>query len=1280
MISIHSILQKIQARKNLCLQLLFVVLAFILMIVSSALYVNNMLRSHLHRDATDMLTQTKLKIEAEFIEPQTAMIAISEIIRNAIIRGDSADKVLATMKHLSRELQRKPGGFTFDDIYGYFEVFGGVYLTATEWDMPEDFNSLERPWYKTAVEAGDKIAITPIYTNLRINDYIVTYVRRIFDNSGRPLGVVCLNVPIDRIRALVTGMNLTKGSYGALLNEKLDIIVHPNRSFVGINLLDAQADKIEHAEAAKANSGIIQREMLNYEGVYVIMCVVALENGWILSIQTPKAEYYRELNEMLLILSILGTILAATLCFVLINVDKAKNRADEESRRKSMQLALVESTREADERTQLMLDATPLCVNFLDKDYNNIACNEEAVRLFGLNNKQEYLDKFYELSPERQPCGRPSKEMAVEFIKKAFEEGYCRVEWMHQKLNGEQIPCEVTLVRIKYKDEDIVLGYTRDLRELKQMIEKIERRDDLLNMINHVAVVLLATENDENMLAPILKGMDLLGRSMEVDRIQIWQNEMIDGSLHFVHKYEWLSEFGRQKAPVPIGLSFPYGVMPEWEGKFLRDEYINGPFRELPQRDQDFLRPYDIQTIVIIPLFLQDRLWGFFSLDDCQKEQTFSEEVINILRSGGLLIANAFLRNEMTQNIRSAAVQLEAALNEAQEANKTKSKFLATISHEIRTPMNVILGVTESQLSDESHSVEIKEAFEKIYNSGDLLLHIINDILDLSKIEAGKLELLPEKYEVLSLINDVANINIIQFGHKRLQFKLQVDENIPLYLYGDELRIKQILNNILSNAFKYTRVGEVALSFAAEKIEENKIILVITIRDTGQGMTPEQINRMFDEYIRFNLETNRTTAGVGLGMAITRNLVKMMGGQSQVNSTPGEGTMFTVRIPQEVISSDVLGKEIAEKLQSFHFTNQMRERYSKIVHEPMPYGKVLVVDDMPSNIDVAKLLLSQYELQIDTAESGFEAIDIIKNGKEYDIVFIDHMMPVMDGIETTKKLRELGYKHPIFALTANAVAGQRDIFLASGFDGYISKPIDIRRLNDSLNRFIRNKERSRQQTEESVTPVKSVSHPPADEETQASQAINIPGVDTERGLALYGEDMDIYLSVLRSFVSNALSNIDKLRNVSEESLPEYAINVHGMKSISANIGAENLREAAFNLEMLAKSGDLTRVLAGNGAFLEIAENVVSAVQVWLKEYNISRPKPQFARPDRTLLYLLHKYCATYDMKNIDEVMDQLESADYDTDASLVIWLRERINESDFSSVVERLSTYVGESK
>ena len=445
---------------------------------------------------------------------------------------------------------------------------------------------------------------------------------------------------------------------------------------------------------------------------------------------------------------------------------------------------------------------------------------------------------------------------------------------------------------------------------------------------------------------------------------------------------------------------------------------------------------------------------------------------------------------------------LEAALKEAENASSAKSAFLANMSHEIRTPMNAILGITEILQQQDDLPKETMEAVDAIYSSCDMLLGIINDILDLSKIEASKLELAPIRYDVASLINDTMHLNMMRFENKPIAFLLEVDESVPSALFGDELRIKQILNNLLSNAAKYTRSGEVVLSVTTERASspagtaQGAVLgtaqgatqgaalgttqgvtqgatqgttqgatqgaarittLILQVRDTGLGMTHEQVGKLFDRYSRFNTEANRTTEGAGLGMGITRDLVELMSGKISVASRPGEGSVFTVRLPQGDVGAAILGRDVAENLRQYRKSSVPKSKKAQFAREPMPYGSVLVVDDLETNIYVARGLMKPYGLRVDSAMSGNEAIEKIKAGEVYDIVFMDHMMPNMDGMEATRLIREMGYGHPIVALTANAIAGQAELFLANGFDEFIAKPIDVRQLDFVLNKLVRDR-------------------------------------------------------------------------------------------------------------------------------------------------------------------------------------------------------------------------------
>ncbi|MCL2174830.1 MAG: ATP-binding protein [Treponema sp.] len=503
--------------------------------------------------------------------------------------------------------------------------------------------------------------------------------------------------------------------------------------------------------------------------------------------------------------------------------------------------------------------------------------------------------------------------------------------------------------------------------------------------------------------------------------------------------------------------------------------------------------------------------------------------------------------------------ELIIAKEAAESSNRSKGYFLAQMSHEIRTPMNAILGISEIQLMDKNLPPDALEGYRKIHESGNLLVNIINDILDFSKIDAGKLEIFLEKYDVPSLINDTVQLNRMRFEGKLISFIINLNENTPHELIGDELRIKQILYNLLSNAFKYTEVGEVELSvYAQEGESDEQVMIVFCVRDTGQGMTENQVARIFDEYSRFNMDTNRSISGTGLGMSITKRLIDMMNGEISVESKPGEGSVFIVRLPQIRCGDNICGSEVAKNLREFNFKNISLERKSEIIHEHMPYGKVLIVDDVESNLLVAKGLLMPYGLYIDTANSGFEAIEKIENDKNYDIVFMDHMMPKMDGLKTTKILRSMGYTRPIVALTANAVIGQEEMFLANGFDGFISKPIDSRELNHILIELIRNKKLL--------------------QENVLKESRIISGSDEIATAAML--DINNAVTVLK----NILPRINT-GGAAGEDMELFITTVHGIKSALSNIGESALANTAFKLERAGNEGDTVVIMSETMGFI-----------------------------------------------------------------------------------------------
>jgi len=656
----------------------------------------------------------------------------------------------------------------------------------------------------------------------------------------------------------------------------------------------------------------------------------------------------------------------------------------------------IRKEREAHEMNEIFLNFSPFVMNIWDDNYNLISTSQQAVEMFGLSGADQYIHRFSDLSPKYQPCGTPSNKMSVSFLLKAFKEGRASFEWMHQTLSGEPLPTEVTLARFTRNGRHMLAAYTADLRPVKAA-EEFGRR-----LLDNSPMFMEFWDTDNNLLDCNRKMLEVFG----VDSREEFKERFYDFAL----------------ANQPCGLTAEEKNM-----AMIQQAIKHGRSRS----EWTFLLPGG---------------------EELPAETTW----VHITHQGKPMII------VYSQDLRPIKQETERMLDEmrrretAEDESKAKTRFLARMSHEIRTPMNAVLGIAGIQLNRSGHPPETAEAFSHIFTSATLLLNIINDILDLSKVEAGKMEITPAAYDMPSLIVDTVQLNIMYLGSKKIEFKLSVDPMLPVYLIGDELRIKQILNNLLSNAFKYTQEGRVSLSFSFEQSDkEGEIILAIVVSDTGYGMNAEQIGRLSDEFYRSDMRKNRSIEGTGLGMPIAYSLIKLMNGDISVESEPGKGSTFIVRLPQKFYGDEVLGKEAAQNLQNLELVRKALKKMAKVDQHAMPYGRVLVVDDVEANLYVVEGILDAYEIKVETAESGIKAVEKIQSGELYDIIFMDHMMPEMDGIQAVKIIRDMGYNRPIVALTANALKDAAEMFINNGFSGFISKPIDINQLDGYLTRFIR---------------------------------------------------------------------------------------------------------------------------------------------------------------------------------------------------------------------------------
>jgi PAS domain S-box-containing protein len=649
---------------------------------------------------------------------------------------------------------------------------------------------------------------------------------------------------------------------------------------------------------------------------------------------------------------------------------------------------------EEDERIRAMFDAIPLACTFWDADGNVVDCNQEALKLFKVSGKEEFCRRFSDFSPPFQEDGSFSRNKIKENFWKTYKGGDIKFPWIHRSADGEWLPCFVNLVRIKYREAYRVVGYTRDLRDIRELEDK-RREADARN-------------------------------------------------------------------------------------------------REL-----------EIQT-------------------------------------------------------RAAKV-----------ASEEKSKFLASMSHEIRTPMNAIIGMSELMRIDNLDETQ-KSFFTDIRKMSKALLQIINDILDISKIEAGRMELVPVHFNLSELYDNICSLNRFSAEAKDLEFRQFMDPRLPRVIYGDDVRIRQVLTNLLNNAIKYTAEGYV--EFRVERFlgRDTEDSLVFSVRDTGIGIRKEDFPKLFGNFQQLDSSANRGIMGTGLGLAITKNLVAMMGGEIVFDSEYGKGSVFTVFLP--------LAEGDPEKV--------ARKRLkSRVI--AADNASVLVVDDNKINLKVALAFLAAHNITADTAQSGSEALDRV-SAQNYDIVFMDQMMPGMDGIEAVRRIRALSEEKglerlkgmPIIALSANAVSGAREFFLAAGMDDFISKPIDAADLNQKLSRWlpaekIRRFEEFRDAGFRDTTVVdqggagsSGVPEKPAGSSGGAEVLNQIDGLNN------MGNEQELYRRLCTVFHQDHRDDHTKIRDALAGNDLKLAHRLaHTLKSTAGLIGGKKLSRTALAVEKALAAGN-----------------------------------------------------------------------------------------------------------
>ena len=594
-------------------------------------------------------------------------------------------------------------------------------------------------------------------------------------------------------------------------------------------------------------------------------------------------------------------------------------------------------------------------------------------------------------------------------------------------------------------------------------------------------------------------------------------------------------------------------------------------------KNMELLSDIHIQLITNIGVYLIILLLiAFFYYLSYVNEKSASEVMEELIIS------------KQKQEYESKVLKLEKSA--ADDANKAKSRFLADMSHEIRTPINAVLGMNEMILR-ETESDSIKEYAGNIKSSGRALLALINTILDFSKIEDGKMEIAPVDYSSVDMIHYLQNSIAERAASKKLKFIVDVDKSIPKMLHGDDMRVSQVINNLLTNAVKYTKEGEVRLTFNNNGCKDNEIYLYVEVKDTGIGIKEEDMSKMFESFERLDVEKNRNIEGTGLGMSIVMRLLSMMGSELHVDSVYGVGSTFSFEIKQGIVDETPIGdsyEEISEGSKKSNAGNSYQESFRA------PDGHILFVDDTKMNLTVATNLLKKTLLNIDTAISGDKALELCDKHK-YDVIFMDQRMPGMDGTETLHQIKRKKSSQnidtPVICLTADAISGARDRYIAEGFSDYLTKPVEGSELERMLLKYLPEGKIVKNIDDVRVGEEAEVEE--KEEENDIIEKFTEAGVDTEAGLRYSQNDVEMYVSVVSEYVkeyNEKRSNLQKA--LDEENWKNYAVFVHSLKSTSKMIGVTNIFEEAAEFEKAANEEDDDFIRNGHDDLMEKYERKV----------------------------------------------------------------------------------------
>ncbi len=1158
--------------------------------------------------------------------------------------------------------------FIREQITYYSDLSGGscfnVYAASSDWaiipdfDMPEEYHAVERVWYLGAKRTPGQAFISEPYIDADTGNLCYTFSYLLSDGDT----VAAMDYTLSKVQDIVGRMGESEDQFAMIVTDSGIVVGCSDEAYQGEKLYDVlrqYSDVFDRVKASRAHRSF----RTNVDGAEKIVFDSETENGWKLILVVDYGTLYTDITDQMLMLGTIDFMMVTVvIAFYLVSVnnqEKAeKTLASTESFIAGLSgdiniplqeiigisdSYLKQSDGNAQATVREILDAGKLLQERLDNLFSYSRIMKENIS--GHDGDTKGKRKKRSVSTRYIRGGIIGIFTAASLIGLSlclvmtFNWGTERVSRKAQRYNAEVTQWMLQKQSILGMFSDVIAA---DPAVLSDYDAAVKWLDDIAKNYNEMTFAYMANPyNKEH--AIIMNNGWVPEPDYHVEERQWYIDTERSGSGYSISAPYFDAQTGLYCITFSrcvysadgqfLGIfaidclldklidvldnsytSESYAFMVDMDGTIINhpfEEYQISTTNSVNIEDTEYADAYHNGQA----LMMRDHD-GRFTVCHTEKSELSGFTVVVVqswwsIYGTVLVVVSVFLLliaasvigvaamiNRFAKWQEEANEKLTRTAERAVAAEKAKSRFLAQMSHEIRTPINAVLGMNEMILR-ESSDASVREYACNIHSAGKNLLGLINSILDFSKIEEGKMEIIPIKYDTASMIENVINSISKRASDKGLVFEAHIDSTLPASLYGDDMRVSQVAVNLLTNAVKYTKKGRVDLYIGGKRTGDNTIALCVRVKDTGIGIKQEDMGRLFESFTRLEEDRNRTIEGTGLGMAIVNRLLDMMGSKLEVHSVYGEGSEFAFEVKQGIIDAQPIGDYEIRAKEAFEHEENDKYLYA-------PDAKILVVDDNDMNLKVAGNLMKLNGFRPELVLSGAEALEKLKENT-YDLIMLDHMMPEMDGIETLKKAKEQGLLPqgcPVIVLTANAVVGAREAYIKSGFDDYLSKPIEVRSLENILGRYLPPEKVSYRSRTEKKQPEASDEimefEPAGNEESNTAdemyRMLEAGGIDTREALTYCGGSDEFYREMLGSFPANSGNAVNILNEaLGSGDMKMYAIKVHSLKSTSRTIGASELSAAAAELEKAANEGDTAFVNEKHGELVEKYRKVLSVI-------------------------------------------------------------------------------------